>query len=121
MPGEREEKVWLRDKAYRHHRDRDDDGAATTTTGAASAVGFTVPAAAAAASTAAADDDDDQIKVSIHTNNYTPKINNNQTIELANYSNWPNDAGETIEMLEIARTKRSNLNGRETNGHHINQ
>lgn len=117
MPGEREEKVWLRDKAYRHHRDRDDDVAATAT-------GFAVPVATAAAAAAAADDDDDdhrQIKVSIHTNNYTPKINSNQTLERANYSNWPNDAGETIEMLEITRTKRSNLNGRETNGHHINQ
>lgn len=124
MPGEREEKVWLRDKAYRHHhhRGRDDDyavGAATATTTAA---GFAVSTAAAAANAATAlDDDDDQIKLSIHTNNYTPKINNNQTLELANDSNWPNDAGETIEMLELTRTKRNNLNGRETNGHHINQ
>lgn len=125
MPGEREEKVWLREKAYRHHhhRDRDDDcgvGAVTATTTAA---GFAVSTAAAAANAATAldDDDDHQIKLSMHTNNYTPKINNNQTFELANDSNWPNDAGETIEMLELTRTKRNNLNGRETNGHHINQ
>lgn len=126
MPGEREEKVWLREKAYRHHhhRDRDDDcavGAATATTTAAGYAVSTAAAAAANAANAALDDDDDQIKLSIHTNNYTPKINNNQTLERANDLNWPNDAGETIEMHELTRTKRNNLNERETNGHHINQ
>lgn len=40
--------------------------------------------------------------------------------EKANYSNWSHDAGETIEMLDMTQTKRNNLNGRDTNGHHIN-
>lgn len=90
---------------------------ATTT-----AAGYAVSTAAATHAATALDDDDDQIKRSMHTNNYTtPKINSNQTFELANDSNWPNDAGETIEMLELTRTKPNNVNGRETNGHHINQ
>lgn len=96
--------------------------AAAATTAAAVAASATA-AAGIAVSAGAVDDDDHhhQINVSIHTNNYTPKINSNQTMELANYSNWPNDASETIEMLDMTRTKRSNANGREKNGHHINQ
>lgn len=89
MPGE--EKVWLRDKSLRAHRDRDDD--------------------------------DDQIKITIHTSancDYDGKITNSQPNDRANYSNWSHDAGETLEMLDMTQTKRNNLNGRETNGHHVN-
>lgn len=85
-----EEKVWLRDKSYRGQHDRDDD--------------------------------DDQIKVTIHTTSnydYDPKINS-QTNDNGNYSNGTNDGGETLEMLEITQPKLNNLNGRETNGHRIN-
>lgn len=89
LPGE--EKVWLRDKSYRAHRDR------------------------IAASTAA-DDDDDQIKVTIHTMpNYDQ--NNIQTNDKGNFSKWLNDNGESIEMLEM--THNQNGNGREQNGLHI--
>lgn len=42
-------------------------------------------------------------------------------MEKANYSDWSHDAGETIEMLDIAHSKRNHLNDRETNGHHINK
>lgn len=87
VPGE--EKVWLRDKSYRAHRDREED--------------------------------DDQIKVTIHTTpnyDYDPKISG-QTNDKGNYSKWLNDAGETIEMLEMTQTVINN--GRETtNGHHVN-
>lgn len=41
-------------------------------------------------------------------------------METANYSDWSHDTGETIEMLDMSNTKRKNLNGRDTNGHHIN-
>lgn len=88
-PGE--EKVWLRDKSYRAHRDRD-----------------------------GVIDDDDQIKVTIHTTpnyEYEPKLNN-QTNDKGYATDAD---GETLEMLEVTQTKLNNRNGRETkNGHHVN-
>lgn len=90
VPGE--EKVWLRDKSYRANRERDVDV-------------------------------DDQIKQPIHTSsghNYESQLNN-LTNDKETYSNWTNDAGETHEMLEITtQTKINCSNGRDTNGHHVN-
>lgn len=100
MPGE--EKVWLRDKSYRANRNRNGDDGGGGGGGA---------------------DDDEQIKVTIHHYDYDPKRNNSQsTNDKGNYSNWSNDAGEKVEMLELTQTKLNNRNGcgETKNGHHMN-
>lgn len=64
----------------------------------------------------------------IHTtpnhDDYEPKANNQPNDNKNNcILNWTDDTGETIEMLEMTKTRQTvinNFNERETNGHHVN-